>query len=119
MEPLAEASIIEMHTLAAWLRWALVLLLASLPFELNVGFELANLTFTNVELLALAVLGLWGVVLARERRLPHVPRWLALGAGALLLIFLASALLAGTWRGAALKFTMRQFQGILLAFCLS
>ena len=28
MEPLAEASIIEMHTLAAWLRWALVLLLA-------------------------------------------------------------------------------------------
>jgi hypothetical protein len=107
-----------MDTCAAWLRWALVLLLASLPFELNAGFALAQLTFTNTELLALAVLGLWAVVLAGERRLPQVPRWLALGAGALLVIFLASALLAGPWRGAALKFTLRQFQGILLAGCL-
>src|SRR5215218_4011441 len=100
---------------AAWLRWALVLLLACLPFELNAGFALAGLTFTNTELLALVVLGLWAVVLVGERRLPLVPRWLALGAGALLVIFLASALLAGPWRGAALKFTLRQFQGLLLA----
>jgi hypothetical protein len=106
-------------TRAVWLRWALVLLLACLPFELNTGFALAQLTFTNIELLALVVLGLWAVVLVGERRLPLVPRWLALGAGALLLIFLASALLAGPWRGASLKFTLRQFQGILLACCLA
>ena len=112
-------AVLRIDTFAAWLRWALVLLLACLPFELNAGVALAQLTFTNIELLALVVLALWAVVLVGERRLPQVPRWLVLGAGALLLIFLASALLAGPWRGAALKFTLRQFQGILLACCLA
>lgn len=106
------------HILAAALRWSSVLLLASLPFELYAGVGLAGLTFTNTELLALIVLGLWAATLAYERRIPRAPRGLAIGAAALLLAFVASALLAGPWRGAALKFSLRQVQGALLAACL-
>jgi len=105
--------------LATCLHWSLALLCAVLPFELNTGLPLAGLTFTNVELPALVAIGLWGGLLAGERRLPRLPRPLVLGAAALLAIFTASALLAGEWRGAALKFTARQAQGALLALCLA
>jgi O-Antigen ligase len=103
----------------AALHWGLALLLAVLPFELNAGVMIAGLTFTNVELLALAVFGLWGAVLVSMRRLPGVPRRLALSAALFLVILCASALAAPAWRGAALKFTARQVQGALLASCLA
>jgi hypothetical protein len=107
------------RTLAAWVHWGLALLLASLPFELNAGLTIAGLTFTNVEILALAVLGLWGMVLGTERRLPFISRRLALALAALLAILLVSAAVAPAWQGAALKFVARQAQGGLLALCLA
>jgi hypothetical protein len=90
-----------------------------LPFELFAGVMIAGLTFTNVELLAMVVFGLWVAALVSARRLPGVPRGLALTAGLLLVIFCTSALAAPAWRGAALKFTARQMQGALLAVCLA
>jgi hypothetical protein len=82
--------------------WGLALILASLPFELYAGISFAGLTFTNLEVLVLAVLALWGLGLALERRLPRVSRPLALAALALLAIFFASAAAAPAWRIAAL-----------------
>lgn len=107
------------RTLASSLHWSLALLLAMLPFELNTGIPIAGLTFTNLELAALVASGLWGALLVSARRPPRLARPLALGAAALLVVFAASALLAGDWRGAALKFTTRQAQGALLALCLA
>jgi hypothetical protein len=99
--------------------WGLALVLASLPFELYAGVSLAGLTFTNVEVLVLAVLTLWGVSLIVERRLPRLPRSLVLPAIALLAILLASAAAAPEWRMSALKFSARQIQAALLACCLA
>lgn len=107
------------RTLTACLHWALALLLALLPFELTAGLTIARLTFTNVELAALAALGLWAALLALGRRAPRVPVGLAVWAGLLLLALLASGALAGEWRGAALKFGARQIQGALLGLCLA
>lgn len=107
------------QALAVLLRWLLIALAASLPFELNGGLALAGLTFTNVELVALVSLGVWGLLITSERRAPCVPRWLVVGGVALLTTFVLSALLADTWRGEALKFTARQAQGLLLGFCLA
>src|SRR5262245_32255782 len=105
--------------LAASLHWSLALLLAVLPFELYAGVTIAGLTFTNVELLAMVVFGLWAATLVSARRVPSVPRSLAITAGLFLVILCASALVAPAWRGAALKFTARQAQGALLAGCLA
>lgn len=90
-----------------------------LPFELASGVVLGGLTFTNVEVPALAVIGLWLALLLGEQRFPRVPRVLLVGSVALLLCLAASALQAGTWRGAALKFTARQGAGALLALCVA
>jgi hypothetical protein len=92
---------------------------ASLPFELYAGVSLAGLTFTNLEVLVLALLALWGLALAIERRLPRVPRALALGVLALLAIYFVSAAAAPAWRIAALKFSARQAQAGLFALCLA
>jgi O-Antigen ligase len=97
----------------------LALVLAGLPFELNAGIGLGGLVFTNVEMLVLATLALWGLLLLVERRLPRCQAVCALAALAFLAILLSSAALAPAWRGAALKFTARQAQGILLALCLA
>lgn len=107
------------RALTACLHWALALLLALLPFELTAGISIARLTFTNVELAALVVLGLWAALLAYGRRAPHLPAGLAVGTGLLLLALLVSGALAGEWRGAALKFGARQLQGALLGLCLA
>jgi hypothetical protein len=96
-----------------------MLVLASLPFELYAGVSLAGLAFTNLELLVLAVLALWGLALATERRLPRIPRGMGPPALILLAILLISAIAAPAWRGVALKFSARQAQGALLAFCLA
>jgi hypothetical protein len=93
--------------------------LASLPFELYAGVPLAGLTFTNVEVLVLAVLALWAASLAIERRWPRLPRGLLLPAIGLLAVFCLSAVAAPEWRGAALKFSARQIQAALLALCLA
>lgn len=98
---------------------ALCLALASLPFELAAGLPLGPLTLTNVELLLLGALALWAAALAAGRRLPDVPRWLALGAAALALALLLSAALAGVERAGAVKFALRQGQGALLALCVA
>jgi hypothetical protein len=105
--------------LALGVGWGLALILASLPFELYAGLSLGGLTFTNLEMLVLAVLALWGLGLAIERRLPRVPRLVALAALGLLAIFFVSAAAAPEWRLAALKFSARQAQGALLALCLA
>jgi hypothetical protein len=101
--------------------WGLALVLASLPFELYAGVPLAGLTFTNVEVLLLAVLALWAASLLTEPRRPRLPRSLVLPALALLAIFVFSArqIAAPEWRGAALKFSARQIQAALLAGCLA
>src|SRR4029079_1360441 len=107
------------HIITTWLAWGLVLVLASLPFELYAGVSLAGLAFTNLELLVLAVLALWGLALATERRLPRMPRGMGPPALILLAILLISAIAAPAWRGVALKFSARQAQGALRAFCLA
>ena len=93
--------------------------MASLPFELYTGVPLAGLTFTNVEIMLLAVLALWAVGLMIERRRPRLPRSFVLPALVLLAIFCISAAAAPEWRAAALKFTARQIQAALLAVCLA
>lgn len=99
--------------------WALAVALATLPFELVQGVPLGPITLTNVELLLLAAVGLWLAGCALERRLPAVPRWLSLGGGALVGALLISAALAPEWRAEALKFALRQGQGLLLACCVA
>jgi hypothetical protein len=101
------------------LPWALVALLAALPFEARVGVQLPGLLLTNVELLALAALALWAAVLVHERRLPRAPRVFAFGLGGFVLALLLSALLAPEHRADAAKFALRQVQGALLALCLA
>jgi len=107
------------QTITACVGWGLALVLAGLPFELYTGVPLAGLTFTNIEILVLAVLALWVAGLTIERRRPRLPRSLLLPAIALLAIFFFSAAAAPEWRGAALKFTARQIQAALLAVCLA
>jgi len=107
------------HTIATSVGWGLALVLASLPFELYTGVPLAGLTFTNVEILVLAILALWALGLVLDRRLPQLPRSLLLPMIALLAIFCVSAAVAPEWRVAALKFTARQLQAALLALCLA
>jgi O-Antigen ligase len=107
------------QTIAACVGWGLALVLASLPFELYTGVPLAGLTFTNVEIMVLAVLALWALGLMSERRLPRLPRSFVLPALGLLAIFCFSAASAPEWRAAALKFTTRQIQAALLAGCLA
>jgi hypothetical protein len=80
---------------------------------------LAGLTFTNLEVLVLAVLALWAAGLAIERRRPHLSPGLLLPALGMLAVFCLSAVAAPEWRGAALKFTARQIQAALLALCLA
>ncbi len=104
--------------LSTCLHWVLTLFLAGLPFELMAGLPLAGLTFTNVELLALTAIGLWVALLLEQPGL-FLPRRMATGAALLLVVFVASALLAGEWRGSALKFTARQLQGMLLGVCVA
>jgi hypothetical protein len=101
------------------LHWGLTLFFASLPFELNAGFGVAALTFTNLELLLPAVLGLWSALLFAERRLPRIPRWFVIPMALFLGLMAISAVAAPEWRSAALKFTARQLQGALLALCLA
>ncbi|MEO7910554.1 MAG: O-antigen ligase family protein [Roseiflexaceae bacterium] len=107
------------QTSATGVGWVLTLVLESLPFELYTGVPLAGLTFTNVEILVLAMLALWAVRLVIERRLPRLPRGFLLPTLALLAIFCVSAAFAPEWRGAALKFTARQLQAALLGLCLA
>jgi hypothetical protein len=107
------------QTITTCVGWGLALILASLPFELYSGVPLAGLTFTNVEILVLAVLALWTLSLALERRLPRLPRSLLMPAIGLLAICCVSAATAPEWRGAALKFTARQFQAVLFGLCLA
>jgi hypothetical protein len=107
------------QTIATCIGWGLALVLASLPFELYTGVPLAGLTFTNVEIIVLAMLALWALGLVIEWRRPRLPRSLLLPAIALLAIFCVSAAIAPEWRGAALKFTARQLQAALLAICLA
>lgn len=106
-------------TLRAAQRLALATGLAALPFELEAGLPLGPLTLTNVELLLLGALGLWALVLVRERQAPDLPAWLLIGAAALLGALLLSAVLAEAGRAGALKFALRQAQGALLALCLA
>jgi hypothetical protein len=105
--------------IAACIGWGLALVLASLPFELYTGVPLAGLTFTNVELLVLAVLALWAVVLIVERRRPYLPRSFVLPALALLALFCVSAIAAPEWRMDALKFTARQIQAAIVGLFLA
>jgi hypothetical protein len=105
--------------LAALLPWGLMALLALLPFEARAGVQLPGLLLTNVELLALAALGLWAAVLVRERRLPRAPRPFALALGGVAVALLLSALLAPEHRADAAKFALRQAQGALLALCVA
>ncbi len=107
------------QTIATWVGWGLMLVLASLPFELYAGVPLAGLTFTNLEIIVLAVLVLWAVGLILERSLPRLPRRLLLPALGLLAIFFFSAAAAPEWRIDALKFTARQIQTALLGLCLA
>ena len=46
------------QTIAICVGWGLALVLASLPFELYMGVPFAGLTFTNVEIMVLAILAL-------------------------------------------------------------
>jgi hypothetical protein len=70
-------------------------------------------------MMLVAVFVLWGLGLAVERRLPRAPRGLVLAAAVLLAIFFFSAMAAPAWQVAALKFSARQAQGVLLALCLA
>jgi hypothetical protein len=97
----------------------LALLLATLPFELYEGVPIAGLTFTHVELLTLAVLGAWAMLLVAERRRPCSSRGLVFPAVALLAVFFVSAAAAPAWRGEPPKYTARQAQGALLALCVA
>ncbi|HYF61656.1 MAG TPA: hypothetical protein VD886_02515, partial [Herpetosiphonaceae bacterium] len=99
--------------------FGLILLLALLPFELVRGLALPGLVLTNIELLAVGLLAVWAGMLGRERRLPRLPRWFGWALAGWLLALILSALLAEAQRGAALKFALRQGQGILLAACLA
>ena len=93
--------------------------MASLPFELYAGVPVAGLTFTNLEIMLLAVLTLWAVSLTIDRRRPPLPRSFVLPALVLLAIFCFSAATAPEWRAAGLKFTARQIQAALFAACLA
>lgn len=99
--------------------WVLAFALVSLPFELVRGVPVGPITLTNVELLLLVTAALWLVGCVIERRLPAVPIWLLLGGGALVGALLISAAMAPAWRAEALKFAMRQGQGLLLACCMA
>ena len=105
--------------LSVALGWALVVLLAALPFEARGGVALPGMLVTNVELLAIVALALWLAVLGSERRLPRAPRWLAVGLGGAVAALLLSALLAPEHRTDAAKFALRQTQGALLALCVA
>jgi hypothetical protein len=77
----------------------LVATLAMLPFE---GAWLRSLAFgdgrwviTDVELLALLAIGAWALVLVAERRLPRLPRGVALALAALVAVTWVSAATAG------------------------
>lgn len=105
--------------LRAALRTCLAICLGTLPFELRYGLGLGPLTLTNVELLILGALGLWAATLWAERRRPAAPAWLVIGLAALFVALLLSSLRAGSEAAGALKFTMRQAQGALLALCIA
>lgn len=99
----------------------LVLLAAMLPFEAAYGGSVAGVVFTNLELALLAALAAWLLALVVGERFPRVDgpaRLVVLSAAALLLALGLSAVVAPEWRGAALKFTARQAQGVLLLLCL-
>ncbi len=101
------------------LDFGLVVLLALLPFELVRGLRLPGLVLTNVELLALGVLACWAGLLGAERRLPRLPRWFGWALVGWIAALILSAVLAESQRGEALKFSLRQAQGALLAACLA
>src|SRR5688572_7280926 len=83
------------RTLLDPLRPAMLLML---PFELTVGLSLGRLTFTNVELVLLLVLGLWVATLIHARRLPRMPWSLAVPAAGFVLVLMLSAALADAHR---------------------
>jgi hypothetical protein len=109
----------SLFSIKRFLDSGLVLLLALLPFELVRGLSLPGLVLTNIELLAMAVLAGWAVLLGRERRLPRLPRWFGWALAGWVAALLLSALLAESQRGLALKFALRHTQGALLAACLA
>ena len=71
---------------------------------------------TTVELLVLAVLGLWILSCVVGRRRPRVPRGLALPLTLWLAVILIAALAAPSHRNEALKFTARTTMGVLVGW---
>ncbi|HVY40055.1 MAG TPA: O-antigen ligase family protein, partial [Polyangia bacterium] len=102
---------------------ALVATVAALPFELRATLPAGPVRLSSVELFLYATLALWAVSRVAAPRpswralaLRDLRRWpppLAAAAG-LALVLLLSAACAPMYRGAALKFTLRSWGGILL-----
>jgi len=99
-------------------RLALIALALILPFELRTPWLSIGSAFvmTDVELVAAAVLLLWGLSLIVERRLPHIGVTGAWAVVALAGVMLLSAALAPTDKEAALKFSLRSMTGMAVFF---
>ena len=98
--------------------WLIVLLAASLPFELRTPLlQLGPLAITNVEAVLYLALGAWAVNVLLTRRITFTAVH-----GAVMLMALAlvlSALFAPTERAAAWKFTLRSLGGMALCFAVA
>ncbi len=99
-------------------RLALSALALILPFELRTPWLSIGGAFvmTDVELVAAAVLLLWGLSLIVERRLPRIGVTGAWAVVALAGAMLLSAALAPTDKEAALKFSLRSMTGMAVFF---
>lgn len=73
-------------------------------------------TFTNVELAMIALVVVWGLGCAVDRRLPRFPRLLGAAAIIWLLAMTLSALLAPAHRATALRFTLKVALGALVGW---
>ncbi len=100
----------------------LLLLALILPYELDKPlFTLAGFSFTNVEILMWLTIGagvaLWvRDVIRHPANRPKIPRYQLILLGAFVVALFASALLAPTLRGNALKAALRTVTGIALMF---
>jgi O-Antigen ligase len=97
----------------------LILLAFVLPFETSVGIPVFGLVFNSVEIVAIAVIGTWVGALIWQRRLPQVPVHLLAPATVFGLVLVVSAFLAPEYGRDALKYALRQIQGMLIAFCIA
>jgi hypothetical protein len=103
--------------LRRWAGTALVATAASLPFELEATLPLGPLRLSSVELFLYATLALWMASVAVAPPAVFEPRrWPRLhqATAGLAVVMLASAATAPVFRGAAIKFTLRSWSGMLL-----